>query len=125
MEIKKESDLEISREELYELIKKYGVKDTAVLLKSNEINDEINKEMRSQINMKFQLKIFVNKNVMWLQSKNYSIIYKDHKVYTGLIIKDDKTLWFECVNKTFYTNKEAVNYLIDKLEYEERNSLIV
>lgn len=125
METKQENDLEISREKLHELIKKYGIKDTAVLLKSSEINDEINKEMRSQINMKFELKIFVNKNVMWLQSKNYSIIYKDYKVYTGLIIKDDKTLWFECANKTFYTNKEAINYLMDKLEYQERNSLII
>lgn len=125
METKQESDLELSREELHGLIKKYGIKDTVVLLKSREINDEINKEMRSQINIKFQLKIFVNKNVMWLQSKNYSIIYDNYKVYTGLIIKEDKTLWFECVNKTFYTNKEAINYLMDKLEYEEKNSLII
>jgi|GEM_PF-3373218 len=125
MEEKKESNLDISREELYELIKKYGIQDAAVLLKSKEINDEINKEMRSQINIKFELKIFVNKNVILLQSKNYSIIYKDYKIYTGLIIKDDKTLWFECTNKTFYTNKDALNYLMDKLEYEEKNSLII
>lgn len=124
METKHESNLEISREELHELIKRYGIKDAAVLIKSNEINDEINEEMRSQINMKSELKISVNKNVMWLQSKNYSIICKNDKVYTGLIIKDGKTLWFECVNKTFYTNKEAINYLMDKLEYNERNSLI-
>lgn len=125
MKTKQESDLELSREELHELIKKYGIKDTAVLLKSIEINNEINKEMKSQINMKFELKIFVNKDVMWLQSKNYSIIYKEHKVYTGLIIKDGKTLWFECINKMFYTNKEAINYLVNKLEYEEKNSFIL
>ncbi|MCD2345119.1 Spo0E family sporulation regulatory protein-aspartic acid phosphatase [Clostridium guangxiense] len=122
---RKNEEINEKKEELYKLIKKYGIKNYEVLLKSKEINDDINKEMRRKINMEFQLKVFSDKNIIWLQSKNYSIIYKDCKVYIGLIAKNDNTLWFGCINKIFSTTKEAFNYLIGELEHREENNLIL
>lgn len=120
-----ESNLEKLRNELYELIKKYGVESYEVMVKSREINNEIDKEMRRQINVEAEIKVFMNKNFICIQSKNYSIIYKDYKVYTGLIARSGKILWFREDTKIFSTTKEAFYYLLGRLEDMEENSDIL
>lgn len=123
--ISNKSDLEKLRNEFYELIKKYGIESYEVMAKSMEINNEINKEMIRQINVEYELKAIVNKNLIYIQSKNYSIAYKDYKVYTGLMVKSGKILWFKQVNKIFSTTKEAFYYLTNKLEDMEKDSHIL
>lgn len=117
------SNEEIFREELYILTKNHDLSDYEVLLKSNELNEEINKEMKKQINIESYVKAFADKEVIWIQSKNYIVVYKDYKMYTGLIVKSGNVVWIKCANKTFSTIKEAFNYLMVELEHSEENHL--
>lgn len=124
-DVSKKSNLEEIRDELYKCIKNYGIKDYAVFLRSKEINEEINKKMRNQINVEFELKVSIDNRVICIESKHYSIMYKNNIIYIGHKIRDNKVLWFKRDNKTFYSTKEAFNYLVNILQFGEENIFIL